>query len=136
MWDGFDYSQPHQSTSVIFRGFPTSDMLVASGVSLASRGSSSGCLNHFLPEGKRCSIVRRICHKHTKSQSLLMVVYAADRKTQDVISYLEDIAEEAIQLTGYFYSDPDRYSHKPCFDTSCTPLGSSTRPTSYWTQTQ
>ena len=34
------------------------------------------------------------------------------RKTQDVISYLEDIAEEAIQLTGYFYSDPEPYSHK------------------------
>lgn len=34
------------------------------------------------------------------------------RKTQDVISYLEDIAEEAIQLTGFFHSGPEPYSHK------------------------
>jgi len=31
------------------------------------------------------------------------------RKTQDVISYLEDIAEESIQMTGFFHSGP--YSH-------------------------
>jgi len=32
------------------------------------------------------------------------------RKTQDVISYLEDIAEEAIQLTEFFHSGPGPYS--------------------------
>lgn len=34
-----------------------------------------------------------------------------DRKTQDVISYLEDIAEESIQETGFFHSGPEPYSH-------------------------
>ena len=33
------------------------------------------------------------------------------RKTQDVISYLEDIAEESIQMTGFFHSGPEPYSH-------------------------
>ncbi|KAG6916548.1 hypothetical protein DXG01_006431 [Tephrocybe rancida] len=34
-----------------------------------------------------------------------------NRKTQDVISYLEDIAEESIQMTGFFHSGPEPYSH-------------------------
>ncbi len=34
-----------------------------------------------------------------------------DRKTQDVISYLEDLAEESIQITGFFHSGPEPYSH-------------------------
>lgn len=33
------------------------------------------------------------------------------RKTQDVISYLEDIAEESIHMTGFFHSGPEPYSH-------------------------
>jgi hypothetical protein len=33
------------------------------------------------------------------------------RKTQDVISYLEDVAEESIQMTGFFHSGPEPYSH-------------------------
>jgi len=33
------------------------------------------------------------------------------RKTQDVISYLEDLAEESIQITGFFHSGPEPYSH-------------------------
>lgn len=33
------------------------------------------------------------------------------RKTQDVISYLEDLAEESIQTTGFFHTGPEPYSH-------------------------
>ena len=44
------------------------------------------------------------------------------RKTQDVISYLEDIAEESIQTTGFFHSGSEPYSHveesEPCVATS------------------
>jgi len=36
---------------------------------------------------------------------------AYKEKTQDVISYLEDIAEESIQMTGFFHSGPEPYSH-------------------------
>ncbi|PPQ73912.1 hypothetical protein CVT26_006660 [Gymnopilus dilepis] len=36
---------------------------------------------------------------------------AYKEKTQDVISYLEDIAEESIQVTGFFHSGPEPYSH-------------------------
>lgn len=35
----------------------------------------------------------------------------ANRKTQDVISYLEDIAEESIEMTGFFHTGPEPYSH-------------------------
>ncbi len=35
----------------------------------------------------------------------------AFRKTQDVISYLEDIAEESIEMTGFFHTGPEPYSH-------------------------
>lgn len=38
-------------------------------------------------------------------------VRRVDRKTQDVISYLEDLAEESIQITGFFHSGPEPYSH-------------------------
>jgi phosphatidylinositol 3,5-bisphosphate 5-phosphatase len=37
---------------------------------------------------------------------------AYKEKTQDVISYLEDLAEEAIQKTGFFHSGPEPYAHK------------------------
>jgi hypothetical protein len=33
------------------------------------------------------------------------------RKKQDVIGYLEDLAEESIQTTGFFHSGPEPYSH-------------------------
>ncbi|KAI0283105.1 SacI homology domain-containing protein [Russula aff. rugulosa BPL654] len=36
---------------------------------------------------------------------------AYKEKTQDVISYLEDLAEESIQITGFFHSGPEPYSH-------------------------
>ncbi|KAF8064104.1 polyphosphoinositide phosphatase [Lyophyllum atratum] len=36
---------------------------------------------------------------------------AYKEKTQDVISYLEDIAEESIQMTGFFHSGSEPYSH-------------------------
>jgi len=36
---------------------------------------------------------------------------SVDRKTQDVISYLEDIAEESISMTDFFHSGPEPYSH-------------------------
>lgn len=35
----------------------------------------------------------------------------AFRKTQDVISYLEDLAEESIQQTGFFHSGPEPFYH-------------------------
>jgi len=48
------------------------------------------------------------------------------RKTQDVISYLEDIAEESIQTTGFFHSGPEPYSHveesEPCVAMPNPPL--------------
>ena len=76
----------------------------------------SQCVDYLSQKARSYSIVHGVCHKHTKSPSLLIFVHVADRwlfrKTQDVISYLEDIAEEAIQLTGFFHSGPEPYSHK------------------------
>ncbi|CAL1708203.1 unnamed protein product [Somion occarium] len=56
-------------------------------------------LNQFLPRGKK--IVYRAWDMSR----------AYKEKTQDVISYLEDIAEESIQLTGFFHSGPEPYAH-------------------------
>ncbi|KAH7927230.1 hypothetical protein BV22DRAFT_1193824 [Leucogyrophana mollusca] len=56
-------------------------------------------LNQFLPDEKK------------------MVYWPWDmsraykEKTQDVISYLEDVAEESIQMTGFFHSGSEPYSH-------------------------
>ena len=36
---------------------------------------------------------------------------AYKEKTQDVIGYLEDVAEESIQVTGFFHSGPEPYAH-------------------------
>lgn len=36
---------------------------------------------------------------------------AYKEKTQDVIGYLEDVAEESIQMTKFFHSGPEPYSH-------------------------
>ncbi|KAG6855864.1 hypothetical protein H0H87_009899 [Tephrocybe sp. NHM501043] len=56
-------------------------------------------LNQFLPEGKK--MVYRAWDMSR----------AYKEKTQDVISYLEDIAEESISMTGFFHSGPEPYSH-------------------------
>jgi hypothetical protein len=37
---------------------------------------------------------------------------AYKEKTQDVISYLEDLAEEVISHTGFFHSGAEPYAHK------------------------
>lgn len=39
------------------------------------------------------------------------IVWWSHRKTQDVISYLEDIAEESIQTTGFFHTGLEPFSH-------------------------
>lgn len=56
-----------------------------------------------------------ICHEHTKSVSFMhfgITLSQYDcRKTQDVISYLEDIAEVSIQMTGFFHSGPEPLAH-------------------------
>ncbi|KAG2005981.1 polyphosphoinositide phosphatase [Coprinopsis cinerea AmutBmut pab1-1] len=56
-------------------------------------------LNQFLPKDKK--MVYRAWDMSR----------AYKEKTQDVISYLEDLAEESIQLTGFFHSGPEPYSH-------------------------
>ncbi|EMD35062.1 hypothetical protein CERSUDRAFT_54339 [Gelatoporia subvermispora B] len=56
-------------------------------------------LNQFLPPEKR--MVYRAWDMSR----------AYKEKTQDVISYLEDIAEEWIQMTGFFHSGSEPYSH-------------------------
>ncbi|OBZ74532.1 Polyphosphoinositide phosphatase [Grifola frondosa] len=56
-------------------------------------------LNQFLPRDKR--MVYRAWDMSR----------AYKEKTQDVISYLEDIAEESIQMTGFFHSGAEPYSH-------------------------
>ncbi|KAI6118116.1 SacI homology domain-containing protein [Pisolithus sp. B1] len=56
-------------------------------------------LNQFLPEGKKM-----VYHAWDMSR-------AYKEKTQDVISYLEDLAEESIQMTGFFHTGSEPYSH-------------------------
>ncbi|KAI5993700.1 SacI homology domain-containing protein [Pisolithus orientalis] len=56
-------------------------------------------LNQFLPEGKK--MVYRAWDMSR----------AYKEKTQDVISYLEDLAEESIQMTGFFHTGSEPYSH-------------------------
>ncbi|GBE87131.1 Polyphosphoinositide phosphatase [Sparassis crispa] len=56
-------------------------------------------LNQFLPSDKR--MVYRAWDMSR----------AYKEKTQDVIGYLEDIAEESIQMTGFFHSGPEPYAH-------------------------
>ncbi|KAI0054065.1 hypothetical protein FA95DRAFT_1480269 [Auriscalpium vulgare] len=56
-------------------------------------------LNQFLPPGQK--MVYRAWDMSR----------AYKEKTQDVISYLEDLAEESIQVTGFFHSGPEPYSH-------------------------
>ncbi|KAF8525617.1 SacI homology domain-containing protein [Hysterangium stoloniferum] len=56
-------------------------------------------LNQFLPAGKKMEYRAWDMSRAYKE------------KTQDVISYLEDIAEESIHMTGFFHSGPEPYSH-------------------------
>ncbi|KAI0086625.1 SacI homology domain-containing protein [Irpex rosettiformis] len=56
-------------------------------------------LNQFLPKGKK--MVYRAWDMSR----------AYKEKTQDVIGYLEDLAEESIMLTGFFHSGGEPYSH-------------------------
>ncbi|KAF8346534.1 SacI homology domain-containing protein [Amanita rubescens] len=56
-------------------------------------------LNQFLPRDKRM-----IYRAWDMSR-------AYKEKTQDVINYLEDLAEEWIQMTGFFHSGPEPTSH-------------------------
>ncbi|EPQ55803.1 hypothetical protein GLOTRDRAFT_138581 [Gloeophyllum trabeum ATCC 11539] len=57
-------------------------------------------LNQFLPPGKQL-----LYRPWDMSR-------AYKEKTRDVIGYLEDIAEEAIQMSGFFHSGPEAYSHE------------------------
>ncbi|KAG9105229.1 phosphatidylinositol-3,5-bisphosphate 5-phosphatase [Ceratobasidium sp. 392] len=57
-------------------------------------------LNQFLPKEKRIMY-------EAWDMSL-----AYKGKKQDVISYLEDYAEQSINLTGFFHSGPEPFSHK------------------------
>ncbi|CAK5279425.1 unnamed protein product [Mycena citricolor] len=56
-------------------------------------------LNQFLPKEKRM---------HYRAWDMSR---AYKEKTQDVISILEDMAEESIQMTSFFHSGPEPYSH-------------------------
>ncbi|KXN84893.1 Polyphosphoinositide phosphatase [Leucoagaricus sp. SymC.cos] len=56
-------------------------------------------LNQFLPEGKKM-----VYHAWD-------IARAHKDKERDVIGYLEDIAEESIQMTGFFHTGPEPYSH-------------------------
>ncbi|CAG7855197.1 Polyphosphoinositide phosphatase; AltName: Full=Phosphatidylinositol 3,5-bisphosphate 5-phosphatase; AltName: Full=SAC domain-containing protein 3 [Serendipita indica DSM 11827] len=57
-------------------------------------------LNQFLPEDKKM-----VWRAYDMAQ-----MYR--EKDKDVISYLEDLAEEAISKTGFFHSGPEPYAHK------------------------
>ncbi|KAL0573290.1 phosphatidylinositol-3,5-bisphosphate 5-phosphatase [Marasmius crinis-equi] len=56
-------------------------------------------LNQFLPSGKK------MIHRDWDMSR------AYKQKSYDVISYLEDLAEESIQRTGFFHSGPEPYWH-------------------------
>lgn len=75
-------------------------------------------LNQFLPEDKKMIYTAWDMSRAYKEygETLLFRTRKSDilcafRKTQDVISYLEDLAEESIQLTGFFHSGSEPYSH-------------------------
>jgi len=73
-------------------------------------------LNQFLPEGKKMEYhawdMSRAYKEYAYSTPLFFfLMLTCRRKTQDVISYLEDLAEESIQITGFFHSGPEPYSH-------------------------
>lgn len=69
-------------------------------------------LNQFLPTDKKM-IYRAWDLSRAYKEYVCRFLYSDGdrlrfcRKTQDVISYLEDITEEAIHLTGFFHSGPE-----------------------------
>ena len=52
--------------------------------------------------------IQRVCLFHVE---ILFFTCFLHRKTQDVISYLEDMAEESIQMTGFFHTGAEPFSH-------------------------
>ncbi|KAG8221522.1 hypothetical protein J3R82DRAFT_1740 [Butyriboletus roseoflavus] len=56
-------------------------------------------LNQFLPDDKKMVYLAWDMSRAYKE------------KTQDVISYLEDMAEESIQMTGFFHTGAEPFSH-------------------------
>jgi phosphatidylinositol 3,5-bisphosphate 5-phosphatase len=81
-------------------------------------------LNQFLPEDKKMVyhawdmsraykeyVISDITSLPAFTNFTLNLSTFSHRKTQDVISYLEDLAEESIQITGFFHSGPEPYSH-------------------------
>lgn len=55
-------------------------------------------------------------YKESVSSHYSLQEYESDtvspsRKSQDVIGYLEDLAEESIQMSGFFHSGSEPYSH-------------------------
>lgn len=78
-------------------------------------------LNQFLPHGKKM-IYRAWDMSRAHKESVFVALRSfhpltRPRGTQDVIGYLEDIAEESIQTTGFFHSGSEPYSHvesEPC----------------------
>jgi len=74
-------------------------------------------LNQFLPGDKRM-VYRAWDMSRAYKEFVFLSIFSpigkrilCDRKTQDVISYLEDIAEESLQRTGFFHSGSEPYSH-------------------------
>lgn len=73
-------------------------------------------LNQFLPEGKKM-----VYRAWDMSRAYKEYVYWMSkcrfsfiffhRKTQDVISYLEDMAEESILMTSFFHTGAEPFSH-------------------------
>ncbi|PCH43055.1 hypothetical protein WOLCODRAFT_74198 [Wolfiporia cocos MD-104 SS10] len=69
-------------------------------------------LNQFLPQGKRMIYRAWDMSRAYKEQGIISRAFGRILIiTQDVIGYLEDIAEESIQMTGFFHSGSEPYSH-------------------------
>lgn len=74
-------------------------------------------LNQFLPDDKkmvyRAWDMSRAYKEYGRFTSYHCFIYICfhHRKTQDVISYLEDMAEESIQMTGFFHTGAEPFSH-------------------------
>lgn len=80
-------------------------------------GQCVSYLNQFLPEGKKMIYIAWDMSRAYKEQvsDYFDIIFQDNlclcRKTQDVISYLEDLAEESISITGFFHSGPEPLSH-------------------------
>lgn len=73
-------------------------------------------LNQFLPDDKKMVYLAWDMSRAYKEyvrlhRSNLNIYLFLHRKTQDVISYLEDMAEESIQMTGFFHTGAEPFSH-------------------------